>query len=102
MAGGTIKVLGTSKWLYAPEVLKKEEATTSVDTYMFCKTMERMLAHDAPRQFLAFVNGVCQERPRTRPQDPREVLGEFDLLLERLYGERKFRVFPPLPAVPNA
>lgn len=98
-AGGTIKVLGGPKWAYAPEVLKKEEATVATDIYMFHKTMERLLSHDAPRQFFAFIRGVCFERPAVRPQDPRVLLGEYDELLERLYGPRKFRVFPPMPGV---
>lgn len=99
MAGGTIKVLGGPRRFYPPEVLAKEPATTATDLYTFHRTMQALLRHDAPRQFFAFVRGVCFDRPEVRPQDPGVVLGEFDELLERLFGPRKFRVFPPLAAV---
>lgn len=94
-AGTTVKlkVSGHTNF-YAPEILKKEEATTATDLYMFHRTMLRMLAHDAPRQFFSFIDGVCFDRPSVRPQDPKYLLGEFDDLLFRIYP-RKFRHFPP-------
>lgn len=99
-AGQTIKVLGGGpRWLYAPEVKAKEEATHATDLYTLHKTMQYMLHRDAPKQFSAFIRGVCFDRPAVRPHDARVLLGEYDELLERLYGPRRFRVFPPLPAV---
>lgn len=99
-AGQTIKVLGGKpKRLYPPEVLNKEPADHTTDIYTLHKTMELMLRRDQPKQFRAFVRGVCFDRQAVRPQDARVLLGDYDELLERMYGERKFRVFPPLPGV---
>lgn len=97
-SGDTIKVLGHSdRSLFPPEVLAKEPATVATDVYTLSRTMGSMLHARAPRQFHAFIEGCAQPRPKTRPQDPRVVLGEFDALLARLYGARKFRVFPAMP-----
>ena len=98
-AGQTIKVMGGAKWLFPSEVRDKKPADHTTDLFTLHKTMESMLHRDAPRQFFAFVRGVCFDRQAVRPQDARVLLGEYDELLARLYGARKFRVFPPLPAV---
>jgi serine/threonine protein kinase len=96
--GDTIKVLGDKDpSLYPSEVLAKEPASTATDIYTLSKTMGLLLNDQAPRQFRAFITGCAQPRPKTRPQDPRVVLGDFDELLARLYGARKFRVFPAMP-----
>lgn len=99
-AGGIIKVSGGgSTQFYPPEVRAKEEATHATDLYTLHRTMDYMLRYDAPRQFRSFVAGVAFDRPAVRPQDSKALLGEFDELLERLYGPRRFREFPPMPAV---
>lgn len=99
-AGQTIKVLGGGpKRLYAPEVFSKTPADTTTDLFGLHKTMEYMLHRDTPRQFFSFIRGVCFERQAVRPQDARALLGEYDELLARMYGERKFRVFPPMRGV---
>lgn len=99
--GERVKLLGTSRWLTAPEIISKDQVDHTTDLYMLHKTMQIMLRHDAPRQFRAFCNGVTFDRMAVRPKDARVLLGEFDELLARLYGARKFRVFPPLPGVPR-
>lgn len=96
-AGTVVKLKVGRTSFYAPEILKKEEATTATDLYMFHKTMDRMLRHDSPRQLFSFIDGVCFERPGVRPQDPKALLGEYDELIGRLWGERKFRRFPAGP-----
>lgn len=91
--GETVKVLGTMRQLTAPEILNKEPVTVTADIYTLSKTMEWMLAPDAPKQFRAFVKGCTFERPGVRPTSVRQLLGELDDLLARLYGPRKFRPF---------
>lgn len=95
-SGSAVKILAGEKEFYAPEILNKEPATMATDIYMLHKTMESMLRADAPLQFRAFIKGCTFERPKVRPQDPLSILAEFDELLERLYGPRKFREFPAL------
>lgn len=95
-AGTTVKLKVGATNFYAPEVLKKEEATTATDLYMWHRVMLRMLRQDTPKQFFSFIDGVCFERPAVRPQDPKYLLGEYDDLLFRIYP-RKFRHFPPGP-----
>lgn len=96
-AGQPVKLTVGPLRYYPPEVVKKEEATTATDLYMFHKTMEHLLASDQPRQFRSFIKGVCFDKPSVRPQEPRELLGEYDELLERVGGPRKFHRFPPGP-----
>jgi hypothetical protein len=99
-AGQTMKVTGGgSSSFYPPEVFKKEPVDHTTDLWTLHKTMERALANDAPRQFFSFIRGVTFDRQAVRPQDSRALLGEYDELLSRLYGARKFRVFPPVPGV---
>jgi hypothetical protein len=89
-----IKVLGGDKKFYPPEVLNKECASTATDIYMLCATMNALMRADTPKQFRLFVKGCTFERPKVRPQNPLMLLDEFDELLERMYGPRRFRVFP--------
>jgi len=91
--GGTIKALGGRSYLYPPEVLRKQPVDTTTDLYTLGKTMESMLRLDQPRQFFSFIKGCTFERQAARPQDAKELLGELDDLLHRLYGPRKFREF---------
>ena len=90
---GTVKALGGGREFYPPEVLNKEPVSPATDIYMLSQVMRWMLRADQPRQFFAFIKGCTDTRPKVRPQDAQQLRGEFDELLERLYGPRKFRVF---------
>lgn len=97
--GEKVKFIGGRTMCCAPEISRKEPVGPSTDIYMLSMTMLHMLRHDSPRQFFGFINGCTFERPKARPQDALSLLGEFDELLERLYGPRKFRVFPEMNGV---
>jgi hypothetical protein len=47
-----------------------------------------------PARMAAFARGCLLASPGRRPQDAWRLLAEFDEMLERLYGPRRFRPFP--------
>jgi hypothetical protein len=49
-----------------------------------------------PEPLAAFAAGCLLVNPRRRPDDAWALLSELDEVLERLYGPRRFRPFPPL------
>lgn len=77
-----------------PEILAQEAVGPATDIYMAAKTMKLLMGPKIPPQIDAFVQGCTLSVP-SRPQDPWELLGELDELLERLYGPKKFRAFQP-------
>ncbi|MDX8143040.1 adenylate cyclase [Lentzea sp. BCCO 10_0061] len=86
------KLLATSKTIsYPPEVTAKEPVTAATDVHMAHTLMLGLLNHNEHRQ-QAFAKGCLQERPERRP-DAADLLGEYDELLEELYGPRVFRPF---------
>lgn len=93
--GEAVKILGGGKEMwFPPEVLRKEPASTASDIYTLCGTMRELMQEDTPKQFKMFVKGCTFDRIKSRPQNPLALLDEFDELLERMYGPRRFRVFP--------
>lgn len=84
--------------LYPPEVRAKETPTPATDIYMVSKSMGQLLERDAPSQFYSFIRGCTLESQVKRPQDAWELQWEYDDLLERLWGKRRFRAFhmPPV------
>ncbi|SER25308.1 hypothetical protein SAMN05216188_109160 [Lentzea xinjiangensis] len=86
------RLLATSRAItYPPEVLAGEPVTAATDVHMAHTLMLDLLAHDEHRQ-IAFARGCVQERPSRRP-DTVDLLGEYDELLDDLYGARVFRPF---------
>lgn len=75
---------------YPPDA--DEKASPALDVYMVHALMRAMLAPTERRQ-LAFARGCMQTAPGMRPSAA-NLLGEYDELLEDLYGRRRFRVFP--------
>lgn len=69
-----------------------EPASTAFDVYMLNSLMWSMLAADEIGQ-RRFATGCMQSSPRMRPS-AKDLLGEYDSLLEHLYGRRRFREFP--------
>jgi len=55
-----------------------------------------MLGEQTHERMKVFADGCMQDNPRLRP-DAVDLLGEFDELLDLLYGQRTFRPF----AVPS-
>lgn len=81
------------KKLIAPEVLKKETPTPASDLYTFARTFKLLAGDYSTPWFSAFVRGCSLEDPRRRPQSAFELREEFDDLLERAFGPRRFRPF---------
>jgi hypothetical protein len=79
--------------LYPSEVLEKRPATQATDIATAARTMSSLLNENAPRQIHAFVRGCTLASEAMRPHDAWELLEEYDNLIERLYGARKFRPF---------
>ncbi|MCX2950088.1 adenylate cyclase [Lentzea sp. NEAU-D7] len=86
------RLLATSRTIaYPPEVQAGEPVTAATDVHMAHTLMIDLLRSDEHRQ-IAFARGCTQERPSRRP-DVADLLGEYDELLEELYGPRVFRPF---------
>ncbi|WP_439661493.1 adenylate cyclase [Lentzea sp. HUAS TT2] len=86
------RLLATSRTItYPPEVLQGEPVTAATDVHMAHTLMLDLLARNEHRQ-QAFADGCRQEHPTRRP-DAADLLGEYDDLLEELYGARVFRPF---------
>ncbi|ALG86644.1 hypothetical protein ACH46_05905 [Gordonia phthalatica] len=69
-----------------------EPASAALDVFMLHATMRALLAPSERRQ-QAFAAGCALTAPRMRPTAV-ALLGEYDELLEDLYGRRRFRPFP--------
>lgn len=58
--------------------------------------MLALIAAPVPRPLAAFAAGCTLASPVWRPRDAWQLLREFDDLIERLWGPRKFRPFPEI------
>jgi hypothetical protein len=54
---------------------------------------ERVLPATLPEQLRSYFKGCMLLNPRQRPQDAFALLQDFDTLIERLWGPKKFHVF---------
>jgi len=77
----------------APELIEGCQPTTAADIYMAVSCMREIIAEPMPEKLRTFFNGCLFEQPSKRPYDAWEVKEEFDQLLEKLWGARKFRPF---------
>ncbi|MFC6935148.1 hypothetical protein ACFQHO_35745 [Actinomadura yumaensis] len=84
--------------LYAPEVPAREPASPATDVHMATRCMTALVGDGAPEPMRAFARGCTLPAQRRRPGDAWRLLAEFDGLLERLYGPRRFRPFTMPPA----
>jgi hypothetical protein len=74
---------------YPSYVFEKKSTRNELDIMLAAKTMETLMRADTPKPLVAFFKG-CQLN--TLPSAG-ALLAEFDSLLERVYGEKKFHVF---------
>jgi hypothetical protein len=81
---------------YPPEAREHGTASTGWDVYMTHSLMLPMLGDQPPEPLRRFAHGCMHPDPRTRP-DAVDLLTEFDDLLDRLYGRRRFRPFSTTP-----
>ena len=93
------------RW-YPKEVMSKEPATPATDIALAAHCMIFLLgdsrdsaprnhapSEDAPAALSRFFRGCMLPSPRQRPQDAWELLREFDALLARVWGPRRFHHF---------
>ena len=80
------------RW-YPPEVLAGDPAGPDLDIWLATRCMAELIGGRAPGRMAAFARGCLLASPGRRPQDAWRLLAEFDELLERLYGPRRFRPF---------
>jgi hypothetical protein len=92
---------------YAPEVLKKERATSQTDIYMLAKCMVALLGGDlathtlppaVPKPIGAFLQGCLIESASQRPDDAGALREEFDEVLARVVGPRHYHGPLVMPA----
>jgi hypothetical protein len=87
---------GYRDW-YPPEVKSGYVPGPDLDIYLGTTCMLRLIAvGQVPGPLAAFAAGCLLAHPRRRPGDAWALLHELDEVLERLYGPRRFRPFPPL------
>jgi serine/threonine protein kinase len=94
--GSPIKgLVSRYKAWYPQEILSKEAPTEATDIYLATRTMEYMLGRwlDEVPPLRAFIKGCALERASMRPQDAWALKDEFDDLLERMWGVRRYRPF---------
>ncbi|MBJ8345091.1 hypothetical protein [Antrihabitans sp. YC2-6] len=77
---------------YPPEVRAGLAVSPETDVYMVNALMLAMLGDRAPDPIRAFAIGCMQDNPRLRPTAA-DLLEEYDDLLDRTYGKRRFRPF---------
>jgi len=84
--------IGSQHSAYPPEAADRAPATPAWDVYMLHALMLDMLDGSASKPLRRFASGCMQARPHRRPEAA-DLLTEFDDLLDRLYGRRRFRPF---------
>jgi hypothetical protein len=78
---------------YPPEVTGRQAATGATDIFLATRTMRSLIKTKLPAAMRRFADGCLYDAPRMRPQDAWKLLAEFDELIEKLFGPRKFRPF---------
>lgn len=78
---------------YPCEALNGHPATPDLDIWLATRCMTELIGGSMPPPMAAFAAGCVLSNPRRRPTDAWQLLSEFDELLDRLYGSRKFRPF---------
>jgi hypothetical protein len=86
---------------YPPEVPAKQAATPATDIYMAASMFAPMLARGTPGFIAGFFNACMLANPNRRPQDAGDLHDEFDALLTKHVGKKKYRPFP-MPAEGSA
>lgn len=91
------KIPKGSRAFYPPEVLEHQELGPPTDIWMAVSAMLRVFGphpqRHVPKPILNFIRGCLQESPASRPQDAWALSQEFDELIGRLWGPRRFHEF---------
>lgn len=97
--GGELKVINQLYRIwYSKSLLEKTSTPTpSLDIYMACQNMIFLLGgnynEESIRPIRNFFRGCTEINEAGRPNDAWELLAEFDELIEKMWGERKFHPF---------
>jgi serine/threonine protein kinase len=95
-------ISSTYREWYPEEVFAKEEPTPGLDISMAALCMvyllngnphKRTLPGALPWQLQNYLKGCMLPRPQQRPQEVSILLDDFDALIERLWGPRRFHQF---------
>jgi serine/threonine protein kinase len=78
---------------YPPEVPGRRPASPATDIFMATRCITDLMGDKAPKAMRSFARGCTLPAQNRRPADAWRLLAEFDELLERLYGPRRFRPF---------
>jgi len=92
-AGRLGAVPGRYRAWYPPEVLAGQPAGPDLDIWLATRCMTELTGTALPGPLASFAAGCTLASPRRRPDDAWQLLAEFDDLLERRYGPRRFRPF---------
>ena len=83
--------------LYPAEVTARRPATAATDIYMAARVMAAACGADLPGsgrgRLLMFFSGCCQAAEGMRPQEAGALLREFDELIVRMWGPRRYHAF---------
>ena len=100
--GGSVEVgqplkVRASNWgsWYPPEALDRDPTTPATDLFTFGHLLSWAAAGrlESSAWLRTFGRGCTFTKPARRPKDAHEVLGEFDQLLERMWGARTYHEF---------
>jgi hypothetical protein len=86
-------VVGRFRDWYPAEVLAGQPVGPDLDIWLAARCMTDLIGAGLPRPMASFATGCQLANPSRRPADAWQVLSEFDEVLDRLYGPRKFRPF---------
>jgi hypothetical protein len=89
------------KW-YPSDVIELKPAQPSIDLYMASEVMvhilggnveKRLMTPSVPDEIKTFISNSTSPLKRLQSQDAWELQDEFDILIEKLWGKRKFHPF---------
>lgn len=105
--GGTLRAISAPcRSFYPPEVLAKKPASSQTDIFLAAKTAVALLGGDVstnampatvPALLQAFLRGCLLPSQRARPDDAWALHDEFQEVMARVVGERRYRPLP-MPA----
>jgi hypothetical protein len=92
-AGRLAAVVARYRPWYPRGVLTGGQAGPDLDIWLATRCLTELTGARLPAAMASFAAGCTLASPRRRPSDAWALLAEFDELLERLYGPRRFRPF---------
>jgi hypothetical protein len=78
---------------YPAELSSRRAPGPDLDIWLVARCMTDLMGELAPPPLASFARGCQVANPGRRPDDAWQLLSELDVVLERLYGPRRFRPF---------